>query len=224
MKKILIGLVGAGGLGREVMPVVEVSNALLNQSDVDKSFKYLFVDDDGLLGEEVNGYKVVTTNKFFELEANEKYFNIAIGDSEKRKEVAINFLKNGCKPLSVSAPSVVIYDENEIGEGALICDNCIVTSNAKIGKFFQANIYSYVAHDCEIGDYVTFAPRVSCNGNVRIEDCAYIGTGAVLKQGKLGNPLVVGEGAVVGMGAVVTKNVEPYTTVVGNPAKPFKRK
>ena len=72
-----------------------------------------------------------------------------------------------------------------------------------------------------IGDYVTFAPRVSCNGNVVVEDYAYIGTGAVLKQGSKSKPLVIGKGATVGMGAVVTKDVPPNTVVVGNPAKPM---
>lgn len=50
-----------------------------------------------------------------------------------------------------------------------------------IGRSFHANIYSYVAHDCIIGDYVTFAPSVKCTGNVVIEDCVYIGTGAMRK-------------------------------------------
>jgi acetyltransferase-like isoleucine patch superfamily enzyme len=68
---------------------------------------------------------------------------------------------------------------------------------------------------------VTFAPRVHCNGNVRIEDHAYIGTGAVLRPGSNSRPLVVGAGAVVGMGAVVTRDVPPRATVVGNPAKPL---
>ena len=72
-----------------------------------------------------------------------------------------------------------------------------------------------------IGDYVTFAPSVRCNGNIVIEDHAYIGTGAVIKQGTPEKPLVIGKGAVVGMGAVVTKDVPPGVTVVGNPAKPF---
>jgi acetyltransferase-like isoleucine patch superfamily enzyme len=97
----------------------------------------------------------------------------------------------------------------------------MITSNVKIGKFFHANIYSYVEHDCVIGDYVTFAPSVRCNGNVHIQDHAYIGAGAVIKQGSLAEPLVIGKGAVVGMGAVVTKSVPPYVTVVGNPARPL---
>ena len=70
-----------------------------------------------------------------------------------------------------------------------------------------------------IGDYVTFAPAVRCNGNIIVKDHAYIGTGAVIKQGTPDKPLVIGEGAVVGMGAVVTKDVPPGVTVVGNPAR-----
>jgi acetyltransferase-like isoleucine patch superfamily enzyme len=41
--------------------------------------------------------------------------------------------------------------------------------------------------------------------NIHIEDHAYIGTGAIIKQGTPDKPLVIGKGAVIGMGAVVTK-------------------
>ena len=137
-----------------------------------------------------------------------------------REKIATSCLARGAIPLTLQAPNSTIYLGNRIAEGAILCANTMVTSNATIGRFFHSNIYSYVAHDCEIGDFVTFAPRVHCNGNVRIEDHAYIGTGAVLKQGTPGRPLVIGTGAVVGMGAVVTKDVAPHTTVVGNPARP----
>jgi len=119
------------------------------------------------------------------------------------------------------AENAVVLDEVSIGEGAILCHFTQLTSNIRIGKYFHANIYSYVAHDCVIGDYVTFAPAVRCNGNVVIEDHAYIGTGAVIKQGSPDKPLVIGRGAIVGMGAVVTKDVPPGVTVVGNPAKVF---
>ena len=98
-----------------------------------------------------------------------------------------------------------------------------LTSNIRIGRHFHAHLYSYVAHDCLFGDFGTFAPGVWCNGNIVIEEHAYIGTGAVIKQGKPGEPLVIGRGATVGMGAVVTKSVPPGATVVGNPAKPMQK-
>ena len=119
--------------------------------------------------------------------------------------------------------TALILERNNIGEGAIFCGFTHVTSDVKIGSFFHCNIYSYVAHDCVIGNYVTFAPQVCCNGNVHINDHAYIGTGAVIKQGTPEKPLVIGEGAIIGMGAVVTKDVAPHEVVVGNPAKPFKK-
>jgi acetyltransferase-like isoleucine patch superfamily enzyme len=94
-----------------------------------------------------------------------------------------------------------------------------LTSNIRVGRHFHANLYSYVEHDCVIGNYVTFAPGVKCSGNIVVEDHAYIGTGALIKQGRPGQPLVIGRGAVVGMGAVVTKDVPAGATVVGNPAR-----
>jgi sugar O-acyltransferase (sialic acid O-acetyltransferase NeuD family) len=117
----------------------------------------------------------------------------------------------------------VKLDDVQVGEGAVLCPFVTLTSNVRIGKHFHANLYSYVEHDCVIGDFVTFAPGVKCNGTVHIEDHAYIGAGAVIKQGLPNAPLVIGRGAVVGMGAVVTKSVPPGVTVVGNPARPLSK-
>jgi len=55
-------------------------------------------------------------------------------------------------------------------------------------------------------------------GPIVIEDDVWIGAGAIIMP-----DITIGQGAVVGAGAVVTKNVPPYTIVVGVPAKPIKR-
>jgi sugar O-acyltransferase (sialic acid O-acetyltransferase NeuD family) len=149
------------------------------------------------------------------------HVNVAIANSLTREQMVGRCSKDGISLFSLIAENAVVLDENEIGEGAIICPFSMITSNARIGQAFHANIYSYVAHDCVIGDYVTFAPGVKCNGNVVIEEHAYIGTGAILRQGKPGEPLVIGRGAIVGMGAVVTKSVQPGVTMVGNPARPL---
>ncbi len=116
--------------------------------------------------------------------------------------------------LSARSATHVEMDEVEIGEGALLSPYTTVTSNIRIGRHFHLNLYSYVEHDCMIGDFVTFAPSVRCNGNVRIGDGAYVGSGAVIRQG-----LRIGAGATVGMGAVVTKDVPAGETWIGNPAR-----
>ena len=123
------------------------------------------------------------------------------------------------RAVCLIAPTAIIGPDVVIGEGAIFCDFTMVTANAVIGRHFHCNIYAYVAHDCVIGDFVTLAPRVSINGNTVIEDDVYIGTGAILRNGVKGRPLRIGRGATIGMGAVVTKDVPPGVTVVGNPAR-----
>jgi sugar O-acyltransferase (sialic acid O-acetyltransferase NeuD family) len=169
----------------------------------------------------VNGVRVLSDEDFFSIDCSQRLFNVAIADSRTRERLAARCLERGAHPWSIHAPDVVIYDNNEISEGSILCAGSIVTSNTKVGRFFHANLGSYVAHDCVIGDFVTFAPRVHCNGNVRIGDHAYVGTGAIIKQGSPDRPLIVGERSVIGMGAVVTKDVPDGTTVVGNPARPM---
>lgn len=208
----LIGVYGASGFGKEIMPLVRKQFNELN----DESF--VFIDDSGDLID-LNGFKVLTYEQFLQSPCSSKSVTIAIANSNVREKLTNKLLADSISLIDVKANNVEIFDQVELGIGSIICSFVHLTSNIKIGKGFHANIYSYIAHDCVIGDFVTFAPRVSCNGNVHIHDHAYIGTGAVIRQGTPDKPLIIGKGAVVGMGAIVTKDVPAGVTVVGNPAK-----
>lgn len=218
--RMVFGLYGAGGFAREVMPIFKERISKIANEIGEQNVGLFFIETQPTK-KEVNGYPLISEDDFFDLQCEERFFNIAIADSRARQRIAMQCIENGAKPVSLQSSNALVYDCNDIGEGAVICAYSTVTSNAKIGQYFHSNIYSYVAHDCVIGDYVTFAPKVCCNGNVRIEDHAYIGTGAIIRQGSSDKPLVIGEGAVVGMGAIVTKDVPPFTTVVGSPARPM---
>lgn len=218
--RIVVGLYGAGGFAREVMPILRAQVAQGGEFWAD--CQLVFVETSPTQSE-VNGIQVLSEEAFFRLDCEQRYFNVAIGDSRVRERIATRCQVQGALPTGIRAADFVAYDGNDISEGAIFCARSMVTSNARIGRFFHANLFSYVAHDCVIGDFVTFAPNVHCNGNVHIHDHAYIGTGAVIKQGRPEQPLIIGEGAVVGMGAVVTRDVAPYTTVVGNPARPLNK-
>mgnify|MGYP001268977255 CR=1 FL=1 len=213
--KILYGIYGASGFGREVLPIARAM--LENRSDAE-----LFFIDDGRQEETVNGIPVISYEKFFQLDAAEKKISMAIADGKIREKLINKYSADGINSWTLQHQNVVVMDNVEIGEGAILCPFSMVTSNIKIGKCVHLNLYSYVAHDCVIGDFVTFAPSVHCNGNVHIEDHVYVGTGAIIKQGTEQKPLTIGKGAIIGMGAVVTKSVAPGAVVVGNPAKPLR--
>lgn len=214
MSQDLFAVYGASGCGRGIMPI---ARSQLRQQRISDD-RLVFVDDnpDAVI---VNGQRVMTYAQFLSEPARKRHAVLAIANGTIRERLALRYAEDGVAAWSVAAANVEILDDVQIGEGAILCPFVAVTSNIRIGKHFHANLYSYVEHDCIIGDYVTFAPAVKCNGNIVIEDHAYIGTGAIIKQGKPGQPLVIGKGAVVGMGAVVTKDVPAGATVVGNPAR-----
>jgi len=213
----IFGIYGAAGHGRDIMPVARES---LRARDISAD-RLVFIDDAPNMPETINGQRVMTFEAFTAIPADRRYVAISISDGAIRARLADKLDAAAIAPLTVIAQNTIMMDEVTLGPGALLSPFVTLTSNIRIGRFFHANLYSYVAHDCVIGDFVTFGPGAKCNGNVVIEDFAYIGSGAVIKQGRLEAPTVIGRGAVVGMGAVVTKSVAPGVTVVGNPARPM---
>lgn len=203
---MLIGVYGASGCGRGILPLLRAQYPMAD---------LVFIDDGQAPGH-VNGHDIVDWASFLDRKAAKKAVSIAIAAANIRQALAAQCADAGIPLIEARAASVVQMDEVIIGDGACLSPFVTLTSNIRIGRCFHANLYSYVEHDCIIGDFVTFAPGAKANGNVTIGDHAYIGAGAVIRQG-----LTIGAGAIVGMGAVVTRDVPPGITIVGNPAKPL---
>ncbi|WP_264309838.1 acyltransferase [Pseudomonas putida] len=123
---------------------------------------------------------------------------------------------------------VVIMKGAQIGRNCNLCAHTLIEGDVVLGDnvTVKSGVYLWdgtrVADDVFIGPNATFTndamPRSKhypeqFNG-IRLERGASIGANATLLPG-----VVVGEYAMVGAGAVVTKDVPPYAVVVGNPAK-----
>ncbi|MEM2237864.1 MAG: DapH/DapD/GlmU-related protein [Candidatus Caldarchaeum sp.] len=149
-----------------------------------------------------------------------------------------SFIGPGC----VVRRGCVIYDDVmiesgvELGHNVLIRSGSVIRSGSRIGSYTlldgtvligrDVNIQSsvYIPHLTKVMDRVFIGPGVVMTNDPypvasplkgpSIGEGAVIGAGAVILPG-----VEIGEGAVVGAGSVVTKNVPPNVVVYGVPAK-----
>ena len=210
-------IVGTSGFSAEVTEYIE-NNNFTTENKIEIS-GYFSSND-----EEHNRYSyeapLLGDEKEFDLIQGSNVI-VAISNSTIREKLFNFFEVKKCKMRSFIHSSCFVSVRSKIEDGAILCPFVTITANVNIGVGFHANIYSYVAHDCVIGNYVTFSPGVKCNGNVEIGDNVFIGTGAIIKQGKNNKPLKIGKNAIIAAGAVVTKDVAEGLTVFGSPAIEF---
>lgn len=202
MSDVVLGIYGIGGCGRGIMP-------LLRRQCPEHRLVYVDDRDDTAT---CNGVPVLSFDAFAAIDGAR--IALAVAAPAVRRTLAQRCVRAGLEFFSVLAEDLIRMDDVAWQAGALFSPRVTLTSNIRIGAHFHCNLHSYVEHDCVIGDFVTLAPGVRCNGAVTIGDGAYIGSGAMIRQG-----ISIGAGAVVGMGAVVVKDVPAGAVVVGNPAR-----
>lgn len=143
-------------------------------------------------------------------------FLVAIGGDRGRDRIEIQqYLESfGLIPMTVKHPTAFIADSASIGTGSQILANASVCVDVVIGRNCIVNTGASLDHECYLGDGVHICPGAVLAGCVEVGNYCMIGTGAVILP-----RVKLGQGAIVGAGATVLQDVEPYTVVVGNPAK-----
>lgn len=145
-------------------------------------------------------------------------------------------------------PSANVSSNSQIGEGTKIWINSQIREETKIGSNCIISKDTYIDTKVKIGNNCKIQNSVSVYNGVTIEDDVFVGPNACFTNDKVPRafdpewkitPTLVKKGASIGAnativcgitlgeycmvaaGSVVTKDVKPYSLVMGNPAKHF---
>jgi len=218
MKKVAIGLYGAGGFGREVAALLPSIFSKLFPNLSDLNILLLFIDDNRNLIE-VDEIKVVSWDDFLNLAGYELYSCVTVSDCKTRRSIVIKLRTFNVKPLTLIFNETLIMDKVRIGMGSIVMPGSKISTSVIIRDYVHINFNTYIAHDCVINNFATISPGVVCCGNTIIGECAFIGAGCKIKQGNSNKPRVIGAESVLGIGSVLISDLPDQQIYVGNPAR-----
>ena len=210
MCRRVLGIYGAGGLGREVFELAKIINGKEKTWD-----SFVFIVDNVTTGE-VNGLKVLEYE-----EAKMKYgaaleVTVGIGEPVVRKKKFDQLKNDGINTPTLIHPDVHIPETTSVGKGVTIQYGCFISCNVIIEDYVYIQSLSGVGHDVVLFEGCMVSGSIA--GNVKIGRFTYIGLGAAIKEN-----VAVGDNSVIGMGSVVYKDVPDEMVVLGNPARPAAR-
>ena len=112
---------------------------------------------------------------------------------------------------------LIMGDYVEVGSNTCIDRGAL--ADTVIGDYTKINNLCHIAHNNKIGKNVTITGCVNISGSNIIDDDVWLAPNSSIRGW-----VHIGEGATVGMGAVVTKNIPANETWVGNPARKLEKK
>lgn len=141
-------------------------------------------------------------------------FVAACGDNRLRQSVSEEVLSRSGTLLTVVHPSAIISPSSRVGAGSVILAGAIVGPSALLEQSVIVNHAASVDHDCIVEAYANLCPGARLGGKVRLGAASFVGINASILPGR-----TVGARAIVGAGAVVTRDVAANVTVAGMPAR-----
>ncbi|RJL03310.1 acetyltransferase [Paracoccus siganidrum] len=147
---------------------------------------------------------------------------LTVTSTSLRKRVAAQLADEGATLATAICPERPLVDPVvDYGAGCVCLPTTRIGPDVRIGAGTIV-LSSLIAHDVEIGDFSTLAGESFVSGHVKIGAQVNIAPRAVISNGRRTRPLRIGDGAEIGTGAVVVRDVASGERLIGNPAMPIR--
>jgi sugar O-acyltransferase (sialic acid O-acetyltransferase NeuD family) len=201
-------VVSAGGFGRNVVSIARQDAAFGKAWDV----KGFLDDRPGVQG--LPDVPVLGDPLTYRVQEGD-IFVCALGDPAARRKYSASLDAQGADFI-VLRPSLSAGERVSIGRGCLFEPNVSIGADAALGAFVTVLSTTILGYGVRVGDYSQIGSFVFCGGGAQIGRDVVIHPHATVLPG-----VKVGDGAVIGAGSVVIRDVPAGVTMIGNPAKPF---
>ena len=206
MKKIYI--VGAGGLGREVLWWIKD----INKAEPTWEIAGFLDDNPYALDDCECDYKVVGSIRDF-IPKEDEEFALAVASPGLKKEIVEKLKSKGAKFATIIHPTALLSEFAHYGEGLIMFPYSKLSVDSTVGDYVTI-LSSPIGHDTIIGDYSVISGNCNIIRNVVIGNGVFLAAGVCIAQ-----DIHVGDDAYIGLGSVVLNDVKPGTKVFGNPAR-----
>ena len=120
----------------------------------------------------------------------------------------------GYRFISYVSSRATVFTGTPIGENCFILEDNTIQPFAQIGNNVVLWSGNHIGHHSVISDHVMFTSHVVLSGHCIVEPYCFLGVNATIRDG-----LRLGEGTLVGMGACIGRDTEPWSVYQGNPAR-----
>jgi sugar O-acyltransferase (sialic acid O-acetyltransferase NeuD family) len=206
-----IAIIGAGGLGREVLLLLHQINLACPTWQITG-----FYDDNPQQPPTINGLPYLGTLADLPRQDTALALVIAIGDPRVKARLRQQLTAPGFYFPVLIHPGVANagFQFNQVGEGSIICQATIMTTNIVVGRHVLLNLGCTIGHDAVLGDFSSLMPQVNLGGGSTLQEGVFAGTNATVLP-----RVCIGPNTIIGAGTVVTRDLPANCTAVGVPAK-----
>ena len=204
-------VLGTGGSAFDLLDIVEAINAVTPTWEV-----VGFLDDARPSGSRHLGIEVLGPLRDAKRFAECTFVNIIGSDKTylRRPEIIESTGLAADRFATLVHPAASVSLRARLGRGVIVNPGAVIGGRVLIGDHVMICPGCIVGHESSIGDYSILAPGAVISGLVEVGMACYVGSRAAIRQ-----KLRIGEMSLIGMGAVVVNDVDPGSTVVGNPAR-----